>query len=211
MKAAQSMKGLFGPVALMVSLGVVFSGCRGDPSREPPVHLIQNMDFQSYYRAQTSNDFFADGRAMRMPLEGTVARGELFEDTHLYQGKVGSQLATTLPMHASEAFMRRGQIRFGIYCAPCHGLSGQGDGIVIKRGLLPPPSFLDPRLEAAPIGHFFDVMTHGIRNMPSYAVQIPAEDRWAIAAYLRALQRSQDADPSWLPAQVLEAQGWSKQ
>ncbi|RMG21068.1 MAG: cytochrome c [Deltaproteobacteria bacterium] len=192
----------------LLALGLGLGACRGDISRDPPVHLVLNMDQQAYRQPQEPSTVFADGRAMRPPVRGTVARGELHENRHLCQGIENGRTAEHLPMPLTRALLARGQERFGIYCAPCHGLAGRGDGIVVKRGMVPPPSFLDPRLEAAPVGHFYQVMTRGVRNMPSYAAQIPIEDRWAIAAYVRALQRAQDADPAWLPESVLRQQGW---
>jgi mono/diheme cytochrome c family protein len=185
-------------------------GCRGDLSSEPPIHLNPNMDHQQKYLPQAPSPLFADGRAMRPEVPGTVARGELHEDDHLYRGLVGGKPAETLPVKLDEALLHRGEQRFNIYCAPCHDGAGTGDGIVVRRGMLPPPKFDDDRLRAMPVGQIFGVITHGVRNMPSYAAQIPVEDRWAIVAYVRALQVSRHARLADVPAEIAAEKGWRK-
>ena len=183
----------------------IFISCSQErPSTDPPVHLNPNMDDQPKYEAMEESRFFLDRSAMRMPLEGTVARGQLNENTEYFQGKrINGQLIKKMPVLLTEQLLKRGQKRYNIYCTPCHGLTGAGQGIVIKKGFLPPPSFHIDRLRDVEDGHIFDVITNGIRNMPSYRYQIPVADRWAIVAYLRALQRSQNATLNDIPEDVI--------
>ncbi len=145
------------------------------------------------------SEFFADGRSERSLVPGTVARGELHENAAFYNGIVGDKLVDTLPMPVTQQLLQRGQERFNIYCSPCHSVLGDGDGMVARRGYLRPPSFHDDRLRNAPLGHFFRVMTYGTGAMPDYAQQVSAADRWAIAAYIRALQLSQAAPVADVP------------
>ena len=145
------------------------------------------------YEPLEASTFFADGRASRTLVANTVARGQLREDTHLNEGRVDGQLATTFPMPVTPAVMARGQERFNVFCAPCHGQTGSGNGMVVQRGFRAPPSYHEERLRNAPVGYFFDVMTNGFGAMQDYAAQVPVADRWAIAAYIRALQLSQRA------------------
>lgn len=199
------------PAALM---GVM--ACQGQTFPEPPIHLQQNMDFQTKFEAQEYNDFYGDGRAMRMPVEGTVAVGELKIDDHLHVGKVdGEHVAelpavdeTGAPMNLDAEFLARGQERYGIYCTPCHGAAGAGNGMVVQRGMLKPPALNDERLLSMNVGYFYDVITNGVRNMPPYASQIPVRDRWAISAYVRVLQRSQYATIDDVPQEQRTEKGW---
>jgi mono/diheme cytochrome c family protein len=165
--------------ALMLGLASV--GCR------------QDMHDQPKYTPYKPSAFFADQRSARPPVEGTVAQGQLFEDELLHTGKVGGQPATVFPFPVDMSVMQRGRQRYNIYCAPCHGLTGEGDGMVVQRGYRRPPSFNIDRLRQAAPGHVFDVVTNGFGAMPDYAAQIPVRDRWAITAYIRALQLSQSA------------------
>ena len=151
------------------------------------------MHDQPKYIPLRGSAFFDDARSARPMVDGTVARGLLHDDELLYTGKVKGEDATVFPMRVDAAVMARGQQRFNIYCTPCHGGTGQGDGMVVRRGYRRPPSLHQDRLRNAPAGHFFDVMTNGFGAMPDYAAQIKAEDRWAIVAYIRALQLSQHA------------------
>jgi mono/diheme cytochrome c family protein len=153
----------------------------------------QDMHDAPRYEPLEASTFFADGRGSRMLVANTVARGMLREDDHLYQGKIGGELTDLFPMPVTEELMARGQERFDVFCSPCHGRTGQGNGMVVQRGFRAPPSYHEARLREAPAGYFFDVMTHGFGAMSDYAAQIPVNDRWAIAAYIRALQRSQEA------------------
>ena len=194
--------------ASFVTFLLILSSCRGVPSRDPPIHLNPNMDQQARYDPQEPNDFFEDGRAMRPLVPGTVARGTLKEDDHLYTGKVGGKYATHLPIKLTPSLLKRGQQRFNIYCIVCHDGAGTGNGIVIKRGFIPPPNFHDPRIRQMPVGQIFDTISGGVRTMPSYGKQVPAEDRWAIAAYVRALQMSQNASIHHVPADEAAARQW---
>lgn len=173
---------------------------RNTLSPEPRIHIIQDMDNQAKYKPQRANPLFADGRADRQPVPGTVARGQLRSDEELNRGIVDGQWAATIPIPLTETFLKRGQQRFDVYCSPCHGLSGYGDGPVAKRAdrlqegtWVPPLSFHSDPVRARPDGHIFNTITNGIRTMPAYGSQIPVEDRWAIVAYVRALERSQRA------------------
>jgi mono/diheme cytochrome c family protein len=176
---------------------VVFAGCQGTTDLE---RLRQEMYNQSKYEPLEKSDFFADGRASRPWVAGTVARDHLRTDTHLYEGKVNGENATTFPFAITEQVLDRGQERFNIFCSPCHGTLGDGRGMVVRRGLRQPPSYHIDRLRAETPGYFYDVMTNGFGVMYSYASHIKPEDRWAIAAYIRALQVSQGATLEDLPA-----------
>tara|TARA_Y100001968_G_scaffold210775_1_gene193991 strand:- start:137 stop:790 length:654 start_codon:yes stop_codon:yes gene_type:complete len=190
---------------------VLFSGCRGWESSEPPVHLNQNMDTQPKLKPYRNSEFFSDGRAMRTPPEGTVARGKLKADDHLYRGtEAGEQVDTfpaSLPVTAS--LLDRGQERYEIYCTPCHGQAGDGQGLVSKRLPVQAPTFHSSYLYKQKLGHFFDVITNGIRSMPAYSHQVSEADRWAIVAYVRALQLNQNpkAFAQAVPAEAGAAEG----
>jgi hypothetical protein len=160
----------------------------------------QEMAEQPRYEPLEPSMFFADGRSARPLVEGTVARGYLRLDELLYTGKVDGELAEILPFPVTRDLLARGQERYNIYCTPCHAHVGNGQGMIVQRGLRPPPSFHIERLRQAPIGHFFDVITNGYGAMASYAVEVAPADRWAIAAYIRALQLSQHAEVAKLPA-----------
>jgi mono/diheme cytochrome c family protein len=160
----------------------------------------QDMHDQPKYIPLRESTFFGDERSARPLVPGTVARGQLRDDTLLYTGKVGDKDADVFPFAIDAKVMARGQERFNIHCSPCHGRTGQGDGMVVRRGYRRPPSFHQDRLRDAPVGHFFDVITAGFGAMPDYAAQIKVEDRWAIVAYVRALQLSEHATPADVPA-----------
>ena len=176
-----------------------------------------DMQDQPRYKAYKQSDFFNDKRASRDLPEGTVARGQLHDDKALYTGKVdnpdpNAQAETTtdaagntiitsfpnmideFPMPVTKELVDRGQDRFNIYCIVCHGPTGNGDGMVVRRGFTKPPTYHDDRLRNAPVGHFFDVMTNGFGKMNSYADKLSAADRWAVVAYIRTLQVSQNPD-----------------
>jgi mono/diheme cytochrome c family protein len=152
------------------------------------------------YEPLEQSAFFTDGRSQRPLVANTVARGQLREDEHLYTGKVNGQLATSFPLPVNATLMLRGQERYNVFCSPCHGRTGLGDGMVVRRGYRAPTSFHDERLRQAPPGYIFDVVTHGFGAMPDYATQVPVADRWAIAAYVKALQLSQHATVNDVPA-----------
>jgi cytochrome c553 len=161
--------------------------------------LRQAMYDQEKYEPLEATSFFADGQTFRQPIAGTVARGQLRLDTHFYEGKVGGELTDDLPMPVTASLLKRGQERFNIYCAPCHGRTGQGNGMIVQRGMKQPPSFHQQRLRDMPVGYYFDVITNGFGVMYSYAARIPVADRWAISAYVRTLQLSQNIKFDLLP------------
>lgn len=158
----------------------------------------QDMHDQPKYRGLRASVLFADGASARPLAEGTIARGTLQEDTAFFTGKVNNVAVKELPFALDNAVLDRGQERFDIFCAPCHGRTGSGNGMVVQRGYRQPPSLHSDRLRAADVGYFFDVMTNGFGVMPDYRVITP-RDRWAIAAYIRALQLSQHAPVSDVP------------
>jgi mono/diheme cytochrome c family protein len=160
----------------------------------------QDMHDQPSYSPYEASSFFADGQSARPLVAGTVPRGHLNDDPLLYTGKENGENAMVFPFPITEQVMARGQERFDIYCAPCHGRTGQGDGMIVRRGYRRPPSIAADRLRDEPVGHFFDVITNGFGAMPDYAVQIKVTDRWAIVAYLRALQLSAHATLEDVPA-----------
>jgi mono/diheme cytochrome c family protein len=162
-------------------LALAAAGCHRDMRDQPRYDLFE------------ASDFFADGQAARPRVEGTIARGELAADDPFATGREGGGFVQDIPVELNAALLKRGQQRFDIYCAVCHAPTGSGNGMIVQRGFRHPPSLHDPRLRAAPVGHFFDVITHGFGAMPSYRAQIPPADRWAIIAHLRVLQRSQHA------------------
>ena len=184
-----------GTLVGMLGLMVILSGC------------YQEMADQPRYEPLELSTFFEDRKASRDFVPGTIARGQLRTDRHLFEGLVDGQTATTLPdsLPLTEELLDRGRQRYEIYCAVCHDRAGTGGGIVVRRGYPQPPSLHLPRLREAPLGHFYDVITNGIRKMPSYASQIPVEDRWAIVAYLRVLQKSQYLPLDEAPADIREA------
>jgi cytochrome c553 len=158
------------------------------------------MGDQPRYEAYEASDFFADGAAMRpLPLH-TVARGQLHADEVFFTGMCNGKLVAEIPGKITTAMIERGRERFNIHCSVCHGFSGAGDGMIVQRGFPTPPSFHSDRLRAAPVGHFFDVMTRGYGVMYPYASRVSPGDRWAIAAYVRAIQLSQHATLGDVPA-----------
>ncbi|HLH09982.1 MAG TPA: cytochrome c [Terriglobales bacterium] len=159
-----------------------------------------DMHIQPKVKPLRQSDFFEDGRASRPLIPGTVARGEAREDTYYYTGMVAANKpGDEMPFPVTKEVLERGQERFNIYCTPCHSRLGDGNGMVVQRGYRRPPSFHDPKLLNAPLGHFFDVMTNGFGAMPDYAAQVTPTDRWKIAAYIRALQLSQRATQAEVP------------
>ncbi len=162
----------------------------------------QDMHIQPKYKGLRPSTFFEDGRSARPVVPGTVARGHLKTDELLYTGKVNGREADEFPFPITRQDLERGRERFNIYCTPCHDYTGSGHGMIVQRGFPPPPSYHEERLMKAPVGHFFDVMTNGYGTMYSYADRVSVEDRWRIAAYIRALQLSQHATLDDVPAQT---------
>ena len=160
-----------------------------------------DMHVQPRQNPLSRSDFFSDQRSERPPVEGTVARGQLHADTYFYTGKIGSNPGDAMPFPVTKQVLEHGRERFNIFCAPCHSRLGDGNGFVPSRGFARrPPSFHIARLQKAPLGYFFDVITEGFGIMPDYASQIPTQDRWDIVAYVRALQLSQNATMADVPA-----------
>ena len=159
----------------------------------------QDMHNQPKYRPLRGTAFFADGSSSRPLPEGTVARGTLDDNVAFFTGKVGNAPVRELPFKVDEALVSRGQERYNIFCTPCHDATGTGRGMIVQRGFKQPPSFHDERLRNAEAGYFFDVMTSGFGAMPDYKMQLSARDRWAVVAYIRALQLSQHAATSDIP------------
>ncbi|MEW5923278.1 MAG: cytochrome c [Candidatus Zixiibacteriota bacterium] len=194
-------------IALVLCVIIILSpGCaRKRPSEKTPIHLNPDMDNQPKYKAQSKSTFFEDGATMRTPVAGTVAQGELEDNDWYYKGidEKGAFIKAA-PVEVTIQLLNRGQERYNIYCSPCHSRVGDGKGIMITRGYVPPPSFHTDRIRNFPDGQIFDIITHGVRNMPSYRHQIPPDDRWAIVAYLRSLQRSQNATIEDIPVELRE-------
>jgi cytochrome c5 len=192
---------LRGRSVLLLLVLIVVTGCRRDMQDQPKMKPLRG------------STFFADGLSSRQPIEGTVPRGNLRENTELFTGKKakapgasatpapqqtsGTQPSDfpddidTFPFPITKETVLRGRERYNIFCSACHGMTGNGDGMIVRRGFRRAASFNDDRLRKAPVGHFFDAMTNGWGAMPAYAPQIPVQDRWAIVAYIRALQTSQ--------------------
>jgi hypothetical protein len=168
-------------IACLGAIGMLLAGCRLD------------MHVQPKYLPYEPTTFFDDGRSERPVVPGTVARGHLRLDELLYTGRENSAVADKFPFPITRADLERGRERYNIYCTPCHDYNGGGHGMIVQRGFPPPPSFHIDRLRVVPAGHFFDVITHGFGSMYSYATRVEPEDRWRIAAYIRALQLSHHA------------------
>jgi hypothetical protein len=161
------------------------------------------MHDQPRYESFEKSAFFGDRLSARPRMADTVSRDPLRVDQHLYTGQINGQLAPTFPFTVTLEVLQRGQERYNIFCAPCHGRLGDGQGIMVEYGLEEPPSFHTPDMQEESPGFYFDVITRGTRVMPSYASRIPPEDRWAIIAYIRALQLSQNSDLSNVPPQEI--------
>ncbi len=193
-------------ILALISFACV-TGCRGYRTETTPFHLNPNMDWQAKYKAQSLS---------MTPPEGTVAWGAdstnandpnrdtyLKADSAFYHGKTDAgQWVKKAPIPVTESLLARGQERFNIYCAVCHDKAGTGHGMVVKKGFVPPPNFSDDRIVAYTDGELFDIISNGIRNMPSYRKQIPEKDRWAIVVYLRALQQSRTSTLQNVPDQL---------
>lgn len=172
---------IFRRAAVVIVAAVFVAGCR------------QDMHDTPRYEVYEASAFFSDGRASRAFPTGTVARGQLRADDHLYTGRVNGEFVETFPFAVSHGDLERGRQRYNVFCAPCHGGLGDGNGMVVQRGLRQAATYHQDRLRAEKIGYFFDVITNGFGAMQGYAEQVPVRDRWLIAAYIRALQLSQHA------------------
>lgn len=194
------------------------AGCQEQTSDEPPILLERNMYDQERYNPESYSAFFPDHRTMRAPVEGTVARDRYVDDPEIATGLLADRSAYVMTIPQTlvqrsgglERIVARGQERFGIYCAPCHGATGDGKGMVVckrdkatdpceSRGFSPLPTYNDPRIRQMPDGQLYATITRGVRTMPAYGPQIPVEDRWSIVAYVRALQLSQMAQTTPQP------------
>ncbi len=187
-------------VALAAVPPLLIARARTTKGRRARVHLIPDMDNQPKLKAQQASALFADGRAMRSPVANTVARGELRADAHWNEGRVGDAWATTFPRPLDRPLLERGRERFMIFCAPCHGPTGYGDGPISQRAdalaegtWVPPTSFHQDDVRRRAVGEVFSFISNGVRTMPAYGPQISIADRWAIVAYVRALQRAAHA------------------
>jgi len=191
-------------LTILFAGAIALGGCRHTSSEKPPVHISPNMDFQQRFDPQEaiSKDMFADGRAMRPPVAGTVARGFLREDSRFYFGReANGELVASAPIAVTTEVVNRGRDRYDIFCAPCHGLAGDGLGPVMtgKYGFVPAPSYHTDVMRSNTDGHYYEVITNGIRTMMGYGQQIPVADRWAIVTYIRALQLGQSATSADVP------------
>ncbi len=177
-------------ISLVGSLSAIafLAGCR------------QDMHNQPKFIPQRGTTFYADGRSVRPQVENTVARGQLHADTYLYTGMIGGKEGDMMPFPVTDRVMERGQERYNLYCTPCHSRVGNGKGMIVQRGYKQAADYHDAKRMAQPIGHYFNVMSHGYGAMPDYAAQLTVPDRWAVAAYIRALQLSQAAKLSDVPA-----------
>lgn len=188
----------------------LFAMIRSTQSAKRPVHIVHDMDFQPRFNTQTANPIFMDDRAMRPPVPGVVARGEVFDDSALYGGAIDGEWITELPEQfpMSMDLLNRGRERYNIFCSACHGFDGSGGGIVNLRAIAlrdnsegpvdettwtEAKNLHDPTVSTQPIGEIYNTLTNGKNTMAGYGPQVPLEDRWAIAAYVKVLQRSQDA------------------
>lgn len=195
-------------VGTWVPLALIFKA-RSNDSRLPRVHIFHDMDKQAKFSTQAAHPWFEDGRAMRQPIEGTLARGHLHHDAHFFDGFTqqateGIQFVTTFPdqVAVNATLIARGQDRYQIYCALCHGASGTGDGLVNQRALelkeakwVPATNLMTQEIRDRANGQLYQAIRDGVRNMPSYGAQIPPQDRWAIVAYLRELQSTSPVAP----------------
>jgi len=176
-----------GSVAVAFAL-LTLAGCRQDMQNEPR------------YKPLAESEFFSDHRSARPQVEGTVARGQLRIDEARYTGKLDGEDIDQFPIPIAKADIERGRTRFNIYCTPCHGRVGDGNGMVVLRGFRQAASYYTDKLERAPVGHYFDVITNGFGAMPSYASRIQPDDRWRVIAYIKALQLSESATLADVPA-----------
>jgi hypothetical protein len=185
--------------ALIVLAALASGACRQDMHDSPRLEPLEK------------SSFFSDGRASRHPVEGTVARGQLNSDLHLHEGRrilkdpsrageePETELVDELPYEVTRNMLVTGRERYEIFCTPCHARTGNGDGMVVRRGFQQPPSLHDDKIRSATLGHLYEVIRRGIGAMPGYGAQIPVDDRWAIVAYIRALQLSQRATIADVP------------
>jgi len=195
----------------LIPMGILYLGHSTRDRQTTRVQIVYDMDQQFYYEAQQPDDFFPDGRSMRPPVDGAIARGALQTDTALHEGRVlgDTTFVDIMPVEVTRELVDRGQDRFNIHCAPCHGLSGNGNGPVHQRATAlgegnwaPPTDLAGQAVSDQPVGQIYHTIKHGIRTMPAYGPQISVEDRWAIVSYVRAIQASRGARYDDLPEDV---------
>ena len=199
---------------LAITPFVFIARARSRTATKPRLHLLLDMDAQDKFMSQQTNSLYVDGRSMRLPVANTLAVEDV-RDSVLATGKMDNEWITVLPVAVTDELMHRGQQRYNVYCAPCHGLSGQGNGPIAQRAdqlaetesttWIPPTPYHSDTVRQRPLGHLFNTISNGIRTMPSYRAQIVVEDRWAIVAYLQALLRSQNAVLDDVPAEMRQA------
>ena len=193
--------------SVLALIGLTLTSCRGDKSSASPVLLIRNMVDQTSYGPQSQNDFYKDQQSARRPVAGTVAQGEANSNSALYKGLEQNSTAekpiwvTKFPIILTHSVLEHGQDRYNIYCSPCHGYAGNNDGLVIR-----PANFHDKEKMELPVGKIYDAVTNGVNkwNMPGFAEQMSVEDRWAVVAYVRALQLSNKATIKDVPKTMVK-------
>ncbi len=200
-------------ILLAITPFLFIARARSQMSPKPRIHVFRDMDNQPKFQAQQTNPLFRDNRQMRLPVANTIAIEDVAEGA-ITTGKLDGQWLTVIPVPVDQALMKRGQERYDIFCAPCHGRSGYGDGMTARRAdelmqieaskWVPPTSYHADTVIERPVGHLYNTITYGIRTMPAYRAQIPVEDRWAIVAYVKALQKSQAARMEDVPAEMRE-------
>ena len=188
-------------LAIVVAAAALVAGCRGEKSADPPFHLIGDMQWQAHRLPQSQSEFFPDHRSNRVPDPHTIAVGHLKEDDAYYRGvdALGKPIAR-VPFEVTSKTIDRGHDRFNIYCTPCHDKTGSGNGMAVQRGFVKPPALFAEHAQTLTDGEVFNIISHGQNNMPSYAAQVPEEDRWAIVTWVRVLQQSQAAKVDDIPA-----------
>lgn len=197
MKRVSRATGLLAIATLSLA---ALAGCRGGKSTEPPFHLVPDMDWQPKYQAQQAAPLFENGQVMQPIIHGTIAQETPPEEADLDKGPDGNFVAR-VPMDVTAKLLERGQDRFNIYCTPCHDKTGSGRGMAVQRGFPPPVNLTSDRVRTMRDGEIFHVITNGVRNMPSYAHQVPIADRWAIITWIRVLQHSQTATIADVPVE----------
>ena len=183
-----TIKAILPKIVAVAVILITLTACRQDMQDQPRLKPLRR------------SDFYEDGRSSRPLVPGTIAREQLRNDSYFYTGYAGKEPGNEMPFPATREVLEHGRERFNIFCAPCHSRLGDGNGMVVQRGYRRPPSYHEDRLRNAPLGHFYDVISNGFGAMPDYAQQIPPADRWAIAAYIRVLQFSQNAPATLVPA-----------
>jgi len=200
-------------LSLLLVPPAIILRARSVPSEHRRIHIIQNMDNQPKFVDQQENILFADHRSMRPPVPGTVSRTQMVGDTHLFLGTVDGEFATSFPDHIAidRQLLDRGQDMFGVYCLPCHGIKGMGDGVVQERAMVllntgtngttwvQPKNLHEEAISDQPVGQIFWTISNGVRNMAGYGSQVRVQDRWAIVAWVKALQYSQNAPADMVP------------